>query len=568
MVAAMANHQDRSGGRIVVDSFRQHGVEHVFCVPGESYLDILDALVDVSKEVNLVSARQEGGATYMAESYAKLTGKPGVCLVTRSPGAGNASIAVHTAYQDATPIVVLIGQIRRKFWGRGSFQELDYTRMFEPMAKWVVQVERTEDLPYYMSQAFRIAQEGRPGPVVLSLPEDMLAERSRVGDMPVQHVNLAAPDSALMQQMRAILEKAERPVLFVGGSGWTPEAKKGLERFAQANGLPVCCAFRRLDTFDHDHPNFIGEMGPAAAPDLVKRVKESDVILAVGTRLGEHATQGYTLLDAPVPKQKLIHVLQGAHDFGRVFHPTLGIQSDMGLFVKAANALKPVDASRRAGQVAEARKQYEQNLDPSNSPKGAVDLGQCMVALDKRMSKDVIVTGDAGHYTGWIQRFLRFNGERRFLGPVSGAMGYGVPSAVMAKIVEPNRMAVALVGDGGFGMTGNEITTAVACGVAPIIVIFNNGMLGSIRAWQEISYPGRVSGTGLVNPDYVMLAKAHGAFGARVERTEDFLPAFDGAVASGKVAVIDLAMDPEAITTRITLTGLREAALKRKAAAT
>ncbi|MCL4799041.1 MAG: thiamine pyrophosphate-binding protein [Burkholderiales bacterium] len=563
----MANHQDRSGGRIVVDSFRQHGVEHVFCVPGESYLDILDALVDISNEINLVSAREEGGATYMAESYAKLTGKPGICLVARSPGASNAAIAVHTAYQDGTPIVVLVGQIRRGFWGRGSFQELDFTRMFDPMTKWVVQVERTEDLPYYMSQAFRIAQEGRPGPVVLSLPEDMLAERSRVGDMPVLHVHRAAPDPAQMQEMRAMLEKAERPILYVGGSGWTPEAKKGLEKFAQANGLPVCCGFRRLDAFDHGHPNFIGEMGPAAAPDLVKRVKESDVVLAVGTRLGEHATQGYTLFDAPVPKQKLIHVLQGAHDFGRVFHPTLAIQADMGLFVNAANALKPVDASRRAGQIAEARKQYEQNLDPSNSPKGAVDLGKCMVALDKRLPTDAIVTCDAGHYTGWVQRFLRFNGGRRFLAPVSGAMGYSVPSAVMAKIVAPHRMAVGLVGDGGFGMTGNEIATAAACRAAPIIVVFNNGMLGSIRAWQELSYPGRVSGTGLVNPDYVTLAKAHGGFGARVERTEDFLPAFEEAAASGKVSVIDLAMDPESITTRITLTGMREAALKRKAAA-
>jgi acetolactate synthase-1/2/3 large subunit len=550
-----------------VDSFRQHAVEHVFCVPGESYLDVLDALVDVSNEINLVSAREEGGATYMAESYAKLTGKPGVCLVARSPGACNASIAIHTAYQDATPMVVLIGQIRRNFWGRGSFQELDFTRMFEPMSKWVAQVERTGELPYYMGQAFRIAQEGRPGPVILSLPEDMLAERSTVDDLPVQHVNLAAPDPALMQNMRAILEQAERPILYVGGSGWTPEAKRGLEKFARANGLPVCCSFRRLDAFDHDHPNFVGEMGPAAALDLVKRFKESDVVLAVGTRLGEHATQGYTLLDVPVPKQKLIHVLQGARDFGRVFHPTLAIQSDMALFVKAANDLEPVDSSRRARQVAEARRQHERNLDPSNSPKGAVDLGQCMVALDKRLSKDAIVTSDAGHYTGWVQRFLRFNGERRFLAPVSGAMGYSVPSAVMAKIVDPNRMAVGMVGDGGFGMTGNEIATAVACRVAPIIVIFNNGMLGSIRAWQEISYPGRVSGTALVNPDYVALAKAHGGFGARVERTEEFLPAFDAAVASGKMSLIDLVMDPESITTRVTLTDIREAAFKRKAAA-
>lgn len=562
----MATHQTRSGGRIVVDSFRQHGVEHIFCVPGESYLDILDALVDVSNQVTLISARQEGGAAYMAESYGKLTGKPGVCLVTRSPGACNASIAIHTAYQDATPMVVIVGQIRRNFWGRGSFQEIDFTRMLEPMAKWVVQVERTEDLPYYVGQAFHVAQQGRPGPAILSLPEDMLAECSSAGDLPVLQVSLSAPDLAQMRQLQDILAQAERPILYVGGSGWTAEAKKGLENFAQAHALPVCCSFRRLDAFNHDHPNFAGEMGPAAAPDLVNRVKEADVVLAVGTRLGEHATRGYTLFDVPDPKQKLVHVLQDSRDFGRVFHPTLAMQADMGLFVQAAQALKPAGVSRRTQRVAEARRQYEQNLDPSHSPKGALDVGQCMVALDRRLSKDAIVTSDAGHYTGWVQRFLRFNAERRFLAPVSGAMGYGVPAAVMAKIACPDRMVVGLVGDGSFGMTGNEIATAVARGVTPVIVVFNNGMLGSIRAWQEISYPGRVSGTGLVNPDYVQLAEAHGGFGARVERTEEFLPALETALESGKVSVIDLAMGAEPITTRQTLTEIRDAAFKRKAA--
>ena len=560
----MSNRRVRSGGRIVVDSFVQHGVEHVFCVPGESYLDILDALLDASNHINLVSARQEGGAAYMAESYGKLTGKPGVCLVTRSPGACNAAIAIHTAHQDATPMVILVGQIKRSFWGRGSFQEIDFIPMFSPMAKWVAQVERTEDLPYYMAQAFRIAQEGRPGPVVLSLPEDMLAATTEAGDMPVQSVPRLTPDARQIRDMHERLAKAERPILFAGGSGWTPEGKKDLEAFALKYQLPVCVAFRRLDVFDHDHPNFAGEMGPAAAPDLVKRVKESDLVLAVGTRLGEHATQGYTLFDAPVPKQTLIHVLQGAQDFGRVFHPTLAIQSDLNAFVAAANAAPAGKMPDRSRRVQDAHRAYVQNLDASNSPKGSVDLGQCMLALDDLLTDDAIVTGDAGHYTGWFQRFLKFNSRRRFLGPVSGAMGYSVPAAVMAKIAEPQRMAVGLVGDGGFGMTGNEVATAIACNVAPIIVVFNNGMLGSIRAWQELSYPGRVSGTGLVNPDYVQLMKAHGGFGVRVERTSDFVPAFKAAAASGKVSVIDLAMDPEAITTRITLTGMREGALRRK----
>lgn len=561
----MANNQQRSGGRMVVDSFLKHGVDQVFCVPGESYLDILDALVDVSNRINLVSARQEGGAAYMAESYGKLTGKPGVCLVTRSPGACNASIAIHTAYQDGSPMVVIVGQIRRGFWGRGSFQEIDFVQMLSPMAKWVVQVERTEDLPYYMAQAFRVAQEGRPGPVVLSLPEDMLSAMSSADDMAVQDPARLEPDPAKLKQMQDMLAKAARPMMYVGGAGWTQEGKRGIENFAAAHQIPVCVSFRRLDTFDHDHPSFAGEMGPAAAPELVKRMKGADVVLVVGTRLGEHATQGYTLFDVPDPKQKLIHVLQDARDFGRVFHPTLAIQADLNKFVAAANALPKGDVPRRESLVKEAHQEYEKNLDPSNSPKGKLDLGRCMLQLNDLLTDDAIVTGDAGHYTGWFQRFVKFNGRRRFMGPVSGAMGYGVPAAVMAKIVDHDRMVVGLVGDGSFGMTGNEVSTAVACKVAPIIIVFNNGMLGSIRAWQEMSYPGRVSGTGLLNPDYVQLMKAHGAFGIRVESTEQFAPAFKAARESGKFAVIDLAMDPEAITTRVTLTGMREAALRRKA---
>lgn len=377
----MPNRQLRSGGRIIVDSFLQHGVEHVFCVPGESYLDILDALLDVSDRINLISARQEGGAAYMAESYGKLTGKPGLCLVTRSPGACNAGIAIHTAYQDATPMIILVGQIKRSFWGRGSFQEIDYIPMFSPMTKWVAQVERTEDLPYFMAQAFRIAQEGRPGPVVLSLPEDMLAETSGVDDMPVQSPRQVAPDPEQIRQMHEILADAKRPVLFLGGSGWTDEGKRGIEAFAAANGLPVCVAFRRLDVFDHDHPNFAGEMGPPAAPDLVKRVKEADVVLAVGTRLGEHATQGYTLFDLPVPKQTLIHVLPGTQDFGRAFHPTLAIQSDLNAFAAAATARSPNDISHRSVRVEEAHSAYERNPIRRTRPRPTLTLDSACWSL-------------------------------------------------------------------------------------------------------------------------------------------------------------------------------------------
>jgi acetolactate synthase-1/2/3 large subunit len=560
----MTDQAKRSGGKIIVVAFLQHQVERIFCVPGESYLDILDCLHDVSDRIELISARQEGGAANMAESYGKLTGHTGICMVTRGPGACNASIGVHTAFQDGTPMILLVGQTRRDFLGRGAFQELDFTRMFAPMTKWVVQIERTEDLPYYINQAFRVALEGRPGPVVLALPEDMLAEATTAPTLPVQQPAQLLPRADQMEEMEAILAGARRPILYVGGSGWTEEAKKGLEQLAMRHGLPVCCSFRRLDTFDERHPNFVGEVGPAAAPELVQLIQEADVLLAVGTRLGEHATRGYKLLDHPLPSQKLIHVLQDAGDFGRVFHPTLAIQSDMAAFVAAANSIPASANSDRADHVARAHARYAATLDPSNSPKGTVDLGRCLVDLDARLPEDAIVTSDAGHYTGWVQRFLRFGGKRRFLAPVSGAMGYAVPASVMAKLTAPDKIVVAMVGDGGFGMTGNEIATAKAFGANPVIVIFNNGMLGSIRAWQEIAYPGRVTGTGLTNPDYVTLAEAHGGFGIRVDRTEAFLPAFEAALKSGRPALIDLVMDAEQINTRMTLTEIREAAIKRK----
>lgn len=563
----MVDRPGRSGGKLVVDSLRQHGVEWAFCVPGESYLEVLDALYDARNEITLVSARHEHGAANMAEAYAKLTGKVGICMVTRGPGACNGSIGVHTAFQDSTPMIMLVGQVPRGEWGREAFQEVDYSRMFEPLAKWAIQIDRTEEVPYYMAQAFRVAQEGRPGPVVVALPEDMLRERSDVADLPVQRVIPLAPDAAQMNELRALLEKAERPVLYVGGGGWTPAAKAGLQKFAEANGLPVCCSFRRHDIFDNNHPNFIGEMGIGAQVDLVKRVKDADVVLAVGTRLGEMTTQGYTLFDIPVPKQKLVHVVASGRDLGRTFHPTLAIQSNMETFIQAANALKPVDGSKRKEQIAEGRKQYEANQDPSKSPKGAVDLATCMIALNKRMTDDAVVTVDAGNFSGWAQRFLRYGKDRRLLGSTAGAMGYGVPAAVMAAITHPGRMAVGMAGDGGYGMTGQEIATAVAHKAAPIILLFNNNMYGTIRAHQEGRHPDRISGTDLVNPDFAAIAKAHGGFGAKVEKTEDFLPAFDQAVASGKVAVLEITVDKEAISTRATLSAIRDMGRKKQASA-
>ncbi len=552
----------RTGGRLVADALRVHGVQTVFCVPGESYLEIMDALYDVSGDISLISCRHEHGAANMAEAYAKLTGRPGVCMVTRGPGACNASIGAHTAFQDSTPMVLLVGQVRRGHMGREAFQEVDYRHMYAPLAKWVTQVERAEQLPEVMARAFRTAVSGRPGPVVLALPEDMLCEAADVADTAPHEAERAHPDAADLERLRRRLAGAERPVMIVGGGGWTDGARDGILAFAEAHGLPTCCSFRRHDLFDNTHACFVGELGLGPNPALVKRVKEADVLLVVGARLGEMTTQGYTIVEAPKPKQTLIHVHAGAEELGRVFEPALAIQSGMAEFVEAARALAPVDGTRWREWAAGARRDYEDNRRPPAFD-GALDLGGVMTELNERLPRDAIVTVDAGNFSGWAQRYLAFGGGRRFLGATSGAMGYGVPAAVAAKIARPGRMVVACVGDGGFGMTGQELLTAVLYGVNPVILVFNNAMYGTIRMHQERDHPGRVIGTDLASPDFAALAVAYGAHGETVERTEDFAPAFERALGSGKAALIELRMDPDVINARTTLTALRDAAAKR-----
>ena len=553
----------RTGGRLIADALRVHGVETVFCVPGESYLEIMDGLYDLSNEIALISCRHEHGAANMAEAYGKLTGRPGVCMVTRGPGACNASIGAHTAFQDSTPMVLLVGQVRRGHMGREAFQEVDYRHMYAPLAKWVTQVERAEQLPEVMARAFHTAVSGRPGPVVLALPEDMLCEAADVADTAPHEAERAHPDAADLERLRRRLAGAERPVMIVGGGGWTDEARDGILAFAEAHGLPTCCSFRRHDLFDNTHACFVGELGLGPNPALVKRVKEADVLLVVGARLGEMTTQGYTIVEAPRPRQSLIHVHASAEELGRVFEPTLAIQSGMAEFVEAARALTAVDGTRWRDWAAEARRDYEDTRRPPAFD-GALDLGRVMTELNERLSPDAIVTVDAGNFSGWAQRYLAFGGGRRFLGATSGAMGYGVPAAVAAKIAMPERMVVACVGDGGFGMTGQELLTAVLYGVNPVILVFNNAMYGTIRMHQERDHPGRVIGTDLASPDFAALAVAYGAHGETVERTEDFAPAFERALGSGKAAVIELRMDPDVINTRTTLTALREAAAKRR----
>ena len=551
--------QPRTGGRLVADALRVHGVETVFCVPGESYLEIMDGLFDVSGDIALISCRHEHGAANMAEAYGKLTGRPGVCMVTRGPGACNASIGAHTALQDSTPMVLLVGQVRRGYMGREAFQEVDYRQMYAPLAKWVTQVERAEQLPEVMARAFRTAVSGRPGPVVLALPEDMLGEAADVADTAPYETEHARPDAGDLERLRRILADAERPVMVIGGGGWTDAARDGIAAFAEAHGLPTCCSFRRHDLFDNTHACFVGELGLSPDPALVKRVKEADVLLVVGARLGEMTTQGYTIVEAPKPKQTLIHVHAGAEELGRVFEPALAIHSGMAEFFEAARSLAPVDGSRWREWSAEARRDYEKNRTPPPY-KGALDLGRVMAELSERLPRDAIVTVDAGGFSTWTQRYLAFGAGRRFLGGTSGAMGYAVPAAVAAKIAAPERMVVACVGDGGFGMTGQEVLTAVMYGVDPVILVFNNSMYGTIRMHQERHHPGRVIGTDLVSPDFAALAGTYGAHGETVETTRDFMPAFERALGSGKPAVIELRMDRDVVSARTTLSALREGA--------
>ena len=550
-----------TGGRLVVDALRAHGVDHAFCVPGESYLEVLDALYDAANEISLVSCRHEHGAANMAEAYGKLTGRPGVCLVTRGPGACNASIGVHTAKQDSTPMVLLVGQVARPYLGRETSQEVDFERMYAPLAKWVKQIETADEVPAVMTRAFHEATSGRPGPVVVALPVDMLREAGKPAAVVPVAVERASPAAADMDRLRGMLGGAGRPIMVVGGSGWTAAARHGIVAFAEANCLPVCCAFRRHDIFDNTHPNFAGELGNHPDPALMRRVKDSDLVLAVGTRIGSSTSQGYTLIEAPRPAQALIHVYPGEDELGRVYEADLAIHADMPEFAAAAAAMPPVDGGASPDWVADARRDYEADRDPAPTD-GALDAGAVMAELGERLTPDAVVTVDAGNFSGWPQRYLPFGAGQRFLGPTSGAMGYGVPAAVMAKIVAPRRMVVGCVGDGGFGMTGAELATAVMYGAAPIILVFNNRMYGTIRGHQERYHPDRVIGTDLVNPDYAAVAESHGAHGEVVQRTADFGPAFERAQASGKAAVIELQTAPEIITTRATIAAIRGAAVK------
>jgi len=557
-------HNLRSGGRILVDQLRIHGTRFAYGVPGESYLAVLDALNDVP-EVRYVICRQEGGAAMMADAYGKLTGEPGICMVTRGPGATNASAGLHIAHQDSTPMIMLIGQVGRAMIEREAFQEIDYRRMFGTMAKWVAQIDQAERIPELLARAFAVATSGRPGPVVLALPEDMLRDRVAAEDAMPYRASLAHPGPDDMSRLRGLLEKSQQPFAILGGSGWTAQAVADFEDFAGANKLPVGAAFRRQDKINNTHPSYAGDVGIGINPKLEQRIKESDLVLAVGARLGEMTTGGYSLFDIPRPKQTLVHVHASAEELGRVYQADLPINASMPAFAAAAKAMAPVESKRWADNTEAAHKDYLENIGPIKIP-GDLQMPEIMAYLREVLPADSILANGAGNYSTWPNRFYQYRRFPSQLGPTSGSMGYGTPAAVAAKLAYPDRTVLAFAGDGCFMMNGQELATAVQYGANIIVLIINNGMFGTIRMHQEREYPGRIQGTGLTNPDFAALARAYGAHGETVTETAGFAPAFERALAAGKPALIDLRIDPEAITPKASLTDIRNAALAKSAA--
>lgn len=551
----------RTGGQILVDQLQVHDVDTVFCVPGESYLAALDAFVD-HPEIRLLTCRHEANAANMAEAYGKLTGKPGVLFVTRGPGACHAAIGLHTALQDSSPLVVFIGQVARDMVEREAFQEMDYRRFFDQATKWSAEIENPARIPELVGQAFNRAASGRPGPVALSLPEDMLTELSGVGDGRRYTATQAYPAPEQMAELRGMLGEAKKPIMMLGGGTWTPDAVLDITEFAVANSLPVCTAFRNQDRFDNGHENYVGEVGIGANPELIARLKETDLLIVVGPRIGEQTSQGYSLLDIPVPQQKLVHVHPDVQELGRVYQPNLGINAGMPQFAAAAAGMDPVSSGAWTDELSQARASYLANIEIRESV-GALDMAHVMKVLRDKLPKDAIIANDAGNSTAWAHRYLPFSTYPSQVGPTSGAMAYGVPAALTGALVYPNRRTICFVGDGGFLMSGNELATAMQYDLKPIIFVVNNGSYGTIMMHQVREYPDRYPATELQNPDFAAYAQSFGCYGEIVDKNADFAAAYDRAVASDRCAVLELRTDIEAISTRATLTGLRDAALAK-----
>ncbi len=564
----------RVAGHVLVEALVAQGIDTCFGVPGESFLAVLDGFHEHRDRIRFIACRQEGGAAFMADAQGKLSGRPGICFVTRGPGASNAAVGLHTALQDSTPMVLFVGQVASDQRDREAFQEVDYRQMFGPgtlgMAKWAAQIDSADRVPEYVARAFHTALQGRPGPVVLALPEDMLVTPTSASVLPRSVTAAAWPAPGPLRDLRPLLLAAKRPLVIAGGSGWDAEACAALQRFAENWQLPVACGFRFQDTFDNNHPLYAGDVGIGINPRLAARVREADLIVALGVRLGEMTTGGYTLLSVPRPAQKLVHVHAGPEELGRVYDADLLLQASMSLAAKALETLSaPNELPWRAWAEA-AQADYRANLEPT--PMSPLDLAQVMKTVQRLAPADTVYTNGAGNFSGWLHRYVQYAGlqqhGRTQLAPTSGAMGYGLPAAVAASLLHPDRTAVNVAGDGDFLMTGQELATATAYGAGRgtgklVSIVVDNGSYGTIRMHQEREYPGRVSGTDLFNPDFVQFAQAFGWRGARVERTDQFEPAFAEAMAADRPTLLHLLLDADVITSRTSLKAIRRSAIER-----
>ena len=545
----------RTGGQILIDALLANGADTVFGVPGESYLEALDAIYERQNKIRFVTCRQEGGAAYMADGWAKATGRIGLCFVTRGPGVANASIGLHTAYQGSTPLLLLIGQIPRHQREREAFQEIDYRHMLGPMTKWVAEIDDAARIPEFINRAIRVATSGRPGPVALALPEDMLLELADVEDLPAVAVTRSNPDSADIEQVERLLQEAKRPLIVLGGSNWNDEGRSAIHAFAERNKIPVATGFRRHDLFDNSHDCYIGNLGFGSFPELLDYAVSADLIIGIGSRLADATVRKYTLINAPKPSQKLVHILPTHEDLGRVLTPELAICCDSNRFASFAN-----DAITITNPVwVDTTKQLTEGFQSAlflGPQVGPVDMGTIMEYLRTTLPADAILTNGAGNYADWPNKMFTYRGARTTLAPISGAMGYSIPSAVGAKVAFPEKTVVSFAGDGDFLMNGQEIATAVQFAVNPIILVINNGSYGTIRMHQERRHPGRVSGTDLVNPDFAAFARSFGANGEVVETTQDFIPAFERALAAKEATLLELRVGPDSFGPDTSVSGL------------
>ncbi|MBA2961076.1 MULTISPECIES: thiamine pyrophosphate-binding protein [Ramlibacter] len=539
----------RTGGQILVQALATNQVDHVYCVPGESFLPVLDALHQ-HPSIRTIVARHEGAASNMAEAHGKLTRRPGIAFVTRGPGATHAANGVHTAMQDSTPMVLFVGQVDQGFIGREAFQEIDYRQVFGGLAKWAVEIDAIERIPEIVSRAFSVAQSGRPGPVVVGLPEDVLFGSTAVADAPPVRIGRSAPEPDAVRELAERLGAAARPLVIVGGGDWTDAGCADLARFVHAHDLPVVASFRRQDLFDNRDPHYAGQLGLGVSPRLAERVRQADLLLVLGSRLAEASSSGYTLVESPVPRQVLVHAHPDPQELGRVYHATLPLATGMPALAAALAALPATPAPRWRDWTRAARADYEAHSTPAPADPAlqGVDLAAVVAHLNEVLPEDAVISNGAGNYTVWVHRYYRYRRRATELAPVNGAMGYGLPAAIAAKLRCPERTVVCFAGDGCFMMYPQELATAMQFDAPVVVIVVNNGMLATIRMHQEREYPARVSGTRLANPDFIALARSFGAHAERVEQTGDFPAAFERARACGRAALIELRTDPLQIT--------------------